>query len=63
MGRGPAVVIATQGYHMRRACMMARHIGLAPYPLYAESNPYALPKNVCRELLATMKFLLLNRKG
>ena len=62
-GRGPAVAIATQGYHMRRACMMARHIGLAPYPLYAVSNPYALPKNVCRELLATMKFLLLNRKG
>ena len=63
MGRGPAVVIATQGYHMRRACMMARHIGLAPYPLYAESNPRALPKNLCREALATLKFLLFYRKG
>lgn len=63
MGRGPAVVIATQGYHMRRACMMARHIGLLPHPLYAESNPRALPKNLCREALATLKFLLFYRKG
>lgn len=63
MGCGPAVVIATQGYHMRRACMMARHIGLLPHPLYAESNPRALPKNLCREALATLKFLLFYRKG
>ncbi len=63
MGRGPAVVLATQRYHMCRACMIARHVGLEPYPLHAEDNRMLLPKNVCREVLATLKFLLLNRKG
>lgn len=63
MGCGSAVVIATQRYHMRRACMIARHVGLVLYPLYAADNRLLLPKNVCREVLATLKFLLLNRKG
>lgn len=61
--RGTAVLIATQRYHMWRACAMARQLGLAPYPLFAGDRLRALPKNACRELLAIVKFLLLRGRA
>lgn len=61
-GLPDAVVIATQGYHLWRTVRMAKMLGLTPYPLRAETNLKSLPKNLCREALAVLKFLLFTRK-
>ena len=45
-----------------RACRMAKMLGLTPYPLHANTNLKSLPKNLCREFLAILKFLLFTRK-
>ena len=37
-------------------------LGLTPYPLHAKTNLKSLPKNLCREFLAILKFLLFTRK-
>lgn len=61
-GFSDTVLLATQSYHQWRACRMAKMLGLAPYPLHAKTNLKSLPKNLCREFLAILKFLLFTRK-
>lgn len=61
-GLSDTVLLATQGYHQWRACRMAKMLGLTPYPLHAKTNLKSLPKNLCREFLAILKFLLFTRK-
>ena len=41
---------------------MAKMLELTPYPLHAKTNLKSLPKNLCREFLAILKFLLFTRK-
>lgn len=59
---GNCVLLSTQRYHQWRACKMASHIGLQPYSLVAKDRPRSLPKNLCREGMAILKFLLWGRK-
>mgnify|MGYP000149330280 CR=1 FL=1 len=61
-GFSDTVLLATQSYHQWRACRMAKMLGLTPYPLHAKTNLKSLPKNLCREFLAILKFLLFTRK-
>ena len=61
-GFSDTVLLATQSYHQWRACRMAKMLGLTPYPLHANTNLKSLPKNLCREFLAILKFLLFTRK-
>lgn len=61
-GFSDTVLLATQSYHQWRACRMAKLLGLTPYPLHAKTNLKSLPKNLCREFLAILKFLLFTRK-
>ena len=61
-GFSDTVLLATQSYHQWRACCMAKMLGLTPYPLHANTNLKSLPKNLCREFLAILKFLLFTRK-
>lgn len=61
-GFSDTVLLATQSYHQWRACRMAKMLGLTPHPLHAKTNLKSLPKNLCREFLAILKFLLFTRK-
>ena len=61
-GLSDTVLLVTQSYHQWRACRMAKMLGLTPYPLHAKTNLKSLPKNLCREFLAILKFLLFTRK-
>ena len=58
--RGGYSIVA--GERRWRACRMAKMLGLTPYPLHAKTNLKSLPKNLCREFLAILKFLLFTRK-
>lgn len=57
---GDTVLLATQRYHQWRAGKMAQRLGLKPYPLVAKDRLRSLPKSLCREALAILKFLLLS---
>lgn len=59
-GLGDTVLLATQRYHQWRAGKMAQRLGLKPYPLIAKDRLRSLPKSLCREALAILKFLLLS---
>ncbi|MFI3207135.1 MAG: YdcF family protein [Clostridia bacterium] len=55
-GLSKNIAVATQEFHMYRACLIASEQGLTPYPITASSNPFLLPAHFGRELLAMTKY-------
>ena len=50
--------VATQEFHMYRACSQAKEQGLTVYPVTARSNPLIFPAHFGRELLAMTKYYI-----
>lgn len=60
-GSSEHVLIATDGFHMFRAKLLAARRGLHPYALPARTVPALVPELTLRELIGMPKALLLNR--
>lgn len=62
LGRGPeSVLIITNDFHMFRAKLLARRVGLRPYGISAGTPWYIYPNVFLREYLAVFKSLAFDR--
>lgn len=57
------IMIVTSEYHMFRAKLLAKRVGLAPYGLPARTPVTILPNSYLREYFAVLKSLVLDRQS
>lgn len=55
-GIGPEILVVTQGFHMYRACEIAKSAGFVPSALVADTNWMMFPEYFGRELLSLTKW-------
>lgn len=57
----PEIIIVSNDFHLFRAKMLARRLGVKPYGLPAKTPPTSMLKSYLREYFAVLKSFLLDR--